>query len=106
MAYFGIFEPLIGTGAGEWLLHQAIALCAARNVPRLIVHTCNFDHPAALGDRLTTTSKTPSSPSPAFIRTDGLAKAGGIQRSKKELSSNYPRTILGAYAPSAPRRMP
>ena len=49
IAYFGVFDAWIGTGAGQWLMQAAIALAATRNVPRLWVHTCNFDHPGALG---------------------------------------------------------
>lgn len=49
LAYFGVFDALIGTGAGQWLMRLALALATARNVRRLWVHTCNFDHPGALG---------------------------------------------------------
>ena len=49
LAYFGVFDALIGTGAGRWLMRVAVALAAARDARRLWVHTCNFDHPGALG---------------------------------------------------------
>ena len=47
IAYFGVFDAWIGTGAGQWLMQAALALATTRNVPRLWVHTCNFDHPGA-----------------------------------------------------------
>ena len=49
LAYFGIFDGLIGQGAGAWLLQAAITEVEKRGVPRFFVHTCNFDHPGALG---------------------------------------------------------
>ena len=49
LAYFGIFDRLIGQGAGAWLLQAAIGEVEKRGVPRFLVHTCNFDHPGALG---------------------------------------------------------
>lgn len=49
LAYFGIFDQLIGRGAGGWLMQAAIAEVARRDMARLFVHTCNFDHPGALG---------------------------------------------------------
>jgi hypothetical protein len=39
---------MVGTGAGRWLMTQAIEL-ASRHAPRrLWVHTCTLDDPAAL----------------------------------------------------------
>ncbi|MGV6847103.1 MAG: GNAT family N-acetyltransferase [Marinibacterium sp.] len=49
LAFFGLAEPLIGTGAGGWLMDQAIARAWARPITRLHVHTCTLDHPSALG---------------------------------------------------------
>ena len=49
LAYFGLFDAVTGQGAGKWLLHAALQRVKRRGVPRLMVHTCNFDHPAALG---------------------------------------------------------
>jgi GNAT superfamily N-acetyltransferase len=48
LAFFGLTAPLVGKGAGRWLMAQAIEL-AWRRVPRRFwVHTCTLDHPAAL----------------------------------------------------------
>ncbi len=47
LAFFGLYEPLIGTGAGRWLMNRAIAMAWAKPISRFWVHTCSFDHPAA-----------------------------------------------------------
>ena len=49
LAFFGLTDPLIGTGAGRWLMEQAIDAAFAKPIRRFWVHTCNYDHPAALG---------------------------------------------------------
>jgi GNAT superfamily N-acetyltransferase len=53
---FGVTAKLIGTGAARWLMNRALELAWAqdsarngpRNVERVWLHTCTFDHPAAL----------------------------------------------------------
>ena len=45
---FGVTGPLIGTGAGRWLMNRAIEAAWAKPIRRFWVHTCTFDHPAAL----------------------------------------------------------
>jgi GNAT superfamily N-acetyltransferase len=53
---FGVTGKLIGTGAARWLMNRALELAWAqdsarngpRNVERVWLHTCTFDHPAAL----------------------------------------------------------
>ncbi|MDX6748419.1 GNAT family N-acetyltransferase [Geminicoccaceae bacterium 1502E] len=48
LAFFGVAPSLVGTGAGRWLMEQALDL-AWRHAPRRFwVHTCSLDHPAAL----------------------------------------------------------
>jgi GNAT superfamily N-acetyltransferase len=46
---FGVTANLVGTGAGRWLMNHALELAWARDVSRVWLHTCSFDHPAALG---------------------------------------------------------
>lgn len=48
LAYFGLTADLVGTGAGRWLMAQAIELAWAHRPRRFFVHTCTLDHPAAL----------------------------------------------------------
>lgn len=48
LAFFGVTAPLIGSGAGRWLMTQALARAWSAAVSRVWVHTCTFDHPAAL----------------------------------------------------------
>jgi GNAT superfamily N-acetyltransferase len=48
LSFFGLMPPLVGTGAGRWLMNRAIELTWSRPIRRLWVHTCTFDHPAAL----------------------------------------------------------
>jgi GNAT superfamily N-acetyltransferase len=45
---FGVTAQLIGTGAGRWLMNRAIEVAWAKPIRRFWVHTCTFDHPAAL----------------------------------------------------------
>ena len=49
LAYFGLLPAYIGRGLGPRLLRFAIEQAWRRAIDRLWVHTCNFDHPAALG---------------------------------------------------------
>src|ERR1043166_427869 len=46
---FGVTAKLIGIGAGRWLMNRAIEAAWSRPIRRFWVHTCTFDHPAALG---------------------------------------------------------
>ena len=46
---FGLTEKLVGTGAGRWLMNRAIDIAWSHPIERLWLHTCTFDHPAALG---------------------------------------------------------
>lgn len=49
LAFFGLVPEQVGTGAGRWLMDRAIGLAWRAGVKRFWVHTCNYDHPAALG---------------------------------------------------------
>jgi GNAT superfamily N-acetyltransferase len=46
---FGVAANLVGTGAGRWLMNRALEIAWSRPVTRVWLHTCTFDHPAALG---------------------------------------------------------
>lgn len=48
IAYFGLLSAFIGRGIGGPLLTHAIARGFATGAPRVWVHTCSLDHPAAL----------------------------------------------------------
>ena len=48
LAFFGVTANLIGSGAGRWLMNRALELAWSREVARVWVHTCTFDHPSAL----------------------------------------------------------
>jgi len=45
---FGVTPKLIGSGAGRWLMNRALERMWSQPVVRVWVHTCSFDHPAAL----------------------------------------------------------
>jgi GNAT superfamily N-acetyltransferase len=45
---FGVTAKLAGSGAGHWLMHHALELAWSRPIKRVWLHTCSFDHPAAL----------------------------------------------------------
>ena len=49
LAFFGLVPEAIGQGAGRFLMDQALRKAWARPIQRLWVHTCTFDHPAAVG---------------------------------------------------------
>jgi GNAT superfamily N-acetyltransferase len=48
IVFFGVTESLIGTGAGRFLMNRALERAWSGAVNRVWVHTCTFDHPAAL----------------------------------------------------------
>jgi GNAT superfamily N-acetyltransferase len=48
LAFFGLSDSLIGGPAGRWLMNRAIERAWARPIERFWVHTCTFDHSAAL----------------------------------------------------------
>jgi GNAT superfamily N-acetyltransferase len=48
LAFFGVVKDAIGTGAGRYLMSQALSIAWAHPIQRLWVHTCHFDHPNAL----------------------------------------------------------
>jgi GNAT superfamily N-acetyltransferase len=49
VVYFGLAASWTGRGAGAWLIDEAKRAAADAGAHRLWLHTCNFDHPAALG---------------------------------------------------------
>ena len=49
LLFFGLTQELVGTGAGRWLMNRAIEIAWSHPIRRFIVHTCNLDHPNALG---------------------------------------------------------
>lgn len=48
LAFFGLAPAAIATGAGRWLMEQAIERAWAKPIRRFWVHTCTYDHPKAL----------------------------------------------------------
>ncbi len=48
LAFFGLIPEKLGAGLGRALLDEALRRAFARPITRLFVHTCTFDHPAAL----------------------------------------------------------
>ena len=48
LVYFGVTAKLIGSGAARWLMNRALEHAWSRPVTRFWVHTCTFDHPAAV----------------------------------------------------------
>ena len=48
LAFFGLTRALIGSGAGRYLMNEAITRAFARGVQRFHVHTCTIDSPQAL----------------------------------------------------------
>jgi GNAT superfamily N-acetyltransferase len=48
LVFFGVTAKLIGSGAGSWLMNRALELAWSRQVARVWLHTCTYDHPAAV----------------------------------------------------------
>ena len=48
VSFFGLTPTFIGTGAGRWLMNQALERAWSRPLRRVWIHTCTFDHPGAL----------------------------------------------------------
>jgi len=48
LAFFGLYEAAIGTGAGRWLMQQALEMAWAHPIRRFWLHTCTLDHPGAI----------------------------------------------------------
>jgi GNAT superfamily N-acetyltransferase len=48
IAYFGLFEEFIGRGLGAHLLTEAVETAWSFAPDRVWLHTCSFDHPAAI----------------------------------------------------------
>lgn len=48
LAYFGLTDALIGTGAGRYLMNRAVEHAWAAPIRRFHVHTCTGDSPQAL----------------------------------------------------------
>jgi GNAT superfamily N-acetyltransferase len=49
LAYFGLIPEFIGQGLGRFLLDHAVRRAWSYEPRRLWVHTCDLDHPRALG---------------------------------------------------------
>lgn len=45
---FGLLPQFIGRGLGKWFLNRILEDCWSRGPNRVWLHTCTFDHPAAL----------------------------------------------------------
>jgi len=48
LVYFGVTAGLIGTGAARFLMNRALETAWSRELRRVWVHTCTFDHPSAV----------------------------------------------------------
>lgn len=49
LVYFGLVPGMTGNGHGGWLMAHAMRLCWRPGITRVWVHTCDLDHPGALG---------------------------------------------------------
>lgn len=49
IAYFGLVPGMTGHGHGAWLMAHAMRLGWQAGINRMWVHTCDLDHPGALG---------------------------------------------------------
>lgn len=49
IAYFGLIPGMTGGGHGSWLMAHALRLAWRKGIKRVWVHTCDLDHPSAIG---------------------------------------------------------
>lgn len=49
LSFFGLVPGEVGTGLGRYLMNEALMRAWDQPITRFWVHTCTFDHPAALG---------------------------------------------------------
>jgi GNAT superfamily N-acetyltransferase len=52
IAYFGLMPGVVGKGLGGYMLTEAVRRAWALRPTRVWLHTCTFDHPAALPNYL------------------------------------------------------
>jgi GNAT superfamily N-acetyltransferase len=48
LVYFGVTAKLIGSGAARFVMNRALEIAWSRDLSRVWVHTCTFDHPSAV----------------------------------------------------------
>lgn len=48
LSFFGVIPSAVGGGAGRYLMNEALTRAWERPITRMWVHTCHYDHPAAL----------------------------------------------------------
>jgi GNAT superfamily N-acetyltransferase len=48
LSFFGLVPDMVGGGAGRWLMNAGLDIAFSRPIRRLWLHTCHYDHPAAL----------------------------------------------------------
>jgi GNAT superfamily N-acetyltransferase len=48
VAMFGVVEEVVGRGAASFLMQHVLARAATEGIGRAWLHTCTFDHPAAI----------------------------------------------------------
>ncbi|HEY9215716.1 MAG TPA: GNAT family N-acetyltransferase [Ancylobacter sp.] len=49
LGFLGVTAKLVSSGAGRFLMNRAMEHAWARKPARVMVHTCTFDHPGAVG---------------------------------------------------------
>jgi len=48
LAFFGLVPSEVGKGIGKLLMQEGLSRAWTRNIKRIWVHTCHYDHPSAL----------------------------------------------------------
>jgi GNAT superfamily N-acetyltransferase len=48
LSFFGVAPSAVGSGAGRFLMNEALTRAWAQPITRMWVHTCHYDHPNAL----------------------------------------------------------
>ena len=91
LAYFGLMPDFIGRGVGRYLLDTIVDIAWTGPTSRLWVHTCDLDHPRAIG----TYQKAGFVPFDQYVETLTDPRLAGLPLPQRRPSPSDAVTALG-----------
>ncbi|WP_420565493.1 GNAT family acetyltransferase [Thalassobaculum sp.] len=91
LAYFGLLPEFIGRGVGRYLLDTMVDIAWTGPTTRLWVHTCDLDHPRAIG----TYQKAGFVPFDQYVETLPDPRLAGLPLPQRRPSPSDTVTALG-----------